>query len=65
MEIEREAQGLKSAKARSTYEQCGEYEHVQGDCPEEAKVLDYMRKGELPNFRYRQGKPQFNASSSI
>jgi hypothetical protein len=28
-------------------------------------VLDYMRKGELPNFRYRQGRPQFNASSSI
>jgi hypothetical protein len=24
-----------------------------------------MRKGDLPNFRYRQGRPQFNASSSI
>jgi hypothetical protein len=24
-----------------------------------------MRKGELLNFRYRQGRPQFNASSSI
>jgi hypothetical protein len=24
-----------------------------------------MRKGELPNFRYGQGRPQFNASSSI
>jgi hypothetical protein len=24
-----------------------------------------MRKGDLPNFRYGQGKPQFNASSSI
>jgi hypothetical protein len=28
-------------------------------------VFDYMRKGDLPNFRYGQGKPQFNASSSI
>jgi hypothetical protein len=28
-------------------------------------VLDYMRKGDLPKFRYRQGRPQFNASSSI
>jgi hypothetical protein len=28
-------------------------------------MLDYMRKGELPNFRYGQGSPQFNASSSI
>jgi hypothetical protein len=24
-----------------------------------------MRKGELPNFHYGQGRPQFNASSSI
>jgi hypothetical protein len=24
-----------------------------------------MRKGDLPNFRYGQGRPQFNASSSI
>jgi hypothetical protein len=28
-------------------------------------VLDYMRKGDLPNFRYEQGRPQFNAISSI
>jgi hypothetical protein len=40
MEIEREAQGLKAAEARSTREECEEYNHVQG-------------------------KPQFNASSSI
>jgi hypothetical protein len=66
MEIEKkEAQDLKAAEARSTCEECGEYGHVQKDCPEEAKVLDYMRKGDLPNFRYEQGRPQFNASSSI
>jgi hypothetical protein len=66
MEIEKkEAQYLKAAEARSTCEECGEYGHVHKDCPEEAKVLDYMRKGELPNFRYGQGRPQFNASSSI
>jgi hypothetical protein len=66
MEIEKkEAQDLKAAEARSTYEECGEYGHVRKDCLEEAKVLDYMRKGELPNFRYGQGRPQFNASSSI
>jgi hypothetical protein len=66
MEIEKkEAQDVKAAKARSTCEECGEYGHVQKDCPEEAKVLDYMRKGDLPNFRYGQGRPQFNASSSI
>jgi hypothetical protein len=29
------------------------------------KVLDYLRKGDLPNFCYGQGRPQFNASSSI
>jgi ribosomal protein L32 len=53
MEIEKkEAQDLKAAKARSTCEECGEYGHVHKDCPEEAKVLDYMRKGDLPNFRY-------------
>jgi hypothetical protein len=40
MEIEREAQDLKAAEARSTCEECEEYNHVQG-------------------------KPQFNASSSI
>jgi hypothetical protein len=66
MEIEKkEAQDLKAAEVRSTCEECGEYGHVHKDCPGEAKVLDYMRKGELPNFRYGQGRPQFNASSSI
>jgi hypothetical protein len=30
MEIEREAQDLKAAKARSTCERCEEYDHVQG-----------------------------------
>jgi hypothetical protein len=66
MEIEKkEAQDLKAAEARSTCEECGEYGHVRKDCPEEAKVLNYMRKGELSNFRYGQGRPQFNASSSI
>jgi DNA replication protein DnaC len=66
MEIEKkEAQDLKAAEARLTCEECKEYGHVHKDCPEEAKVLDYMRKGELSNFRYRQGRPQFNASSSI
>jgi hypothetical protein len=66
MEIEKkEAQDLKAAEARSTCEECGEYGHVHKDCPEEAKVLGYMRKGELPNFCYGQGRPQFNASSSI
>jgi hypothetical protein len=28
-------------------------------------MLNYMRKGDLPNFLYGQGRPQFNASSSI
>jgi hypothetical protein len=66
MEIEKkEAQDLKAAEARSTCEECEEYGHVHKDCPEEAKVLDYVRKGDLPNFRYGQGRPQFNASSSI
>jgi hypothetical protein len=66
MEIEKkEDQVLKAAEARSTCEECREYGHVHKDCPEEAKVLDYTRKGELPNFRYGQGRPQFNASSSI
>jgi hypothetical protein len=40
MNIEREAQDLKAAEARSTCEECEEYDHVQG-------------------------KPRFNASSSI
>jgi hypothetical protein len=66
MEIEKkEAQDLKAAEARSTCEECGEYGPVHKDCPEEAKVLDYMRKGELPNFLYGQGRPQFNAISYI
>jgi hypothetical protein len=66
MEIEKkEAQDLKAAEARSTCEECREYDYVHKDCLEEAKVLDYMRKKDLPNFRYGQGKPQFNASSSI
>jgi hypothetical protein len=66
MEIEKkEAQDLKAAKARSTCEECGEYGHVRNDYPEESKTLDYMRKGELLNFRYGQGRPQFNASSYI
>jgi hypothetical protein len=55
MEIEKkEAQDLKAAEARSTCEECGEYGHVQKDCPEEAKMLNYMRKGDLPNFFYNQ-----------
>jgi hypothetical protein len=65
MEMEKEAQDLKAAEARSTCEECGEYVHVQEDCREEEKVLNYMRKGDLPNFYHGQGKPQFNASSSI
>jgi hypothetical protein len=41
MEIEKkEAQDLKAAEARCTCEECGEYDHVQKDCPEEAKMLD-------------------------
>jgi hypothetical protein len=45
MEIEKkETQDLKAAEARSTCEEYGEYGHVHKDCPEEAKVLDYMRK---------------------
>ena len=71
MKVEkREAQAidLKAAEARSTCEECGEYGHVQKNCPEEAKMIDYMKKGEWipqPNFRYEQGRPQFNAGSSI
>jgi hypothetical protein len=48
----KEAQDLKATEARSTCEECEEYGHVHKDCPEEAKVLDYMRKGDLPNFLY-------------
>jgi hypothetical protein len=66
MEIQKEeAQDLKVAEVRSTCEECGEYGHVQKDCPEESKMLDYMRKGDFPNFRYGQGRHKFNASSSI
>jgi hypothetical protein len=61
----KDAQDIKAAKARSTSEGCGEYGHVHKDCLEEAMVLDYMRKGDLSNFRYGHGRPQFNASSSI
>jgi hypothetical protein len=61
----KEGQDLKATEARSTCEECGEYGHIHKDCPEEAKVLDYMRKKDLPNFLYGQGRPQFNASSSI
>jgi hypothetical protein len=43
--VKKEAQDLKAAKARSTCEECGEYGHVHKDYPEEAKVLDYRRKG--------------------
>jgi hypothetical protein len=58
MEIEKkEAQDLKAAEARSTCEECREYGHVHKDCTGEAQVLDYMRKGDLPNFRYGQGIP--------
>jgi hypothetical protein len=58
MEVEKkEDQDFKVAEARSTCEECGEYGHVHKDCPEEAKLLDYMRKGELPNFRNGQGRP--------
>jgi hypothetical protein len=66
MEIEKEeAQDLKAAKARSTWEERKEYGHVQKDCLDEAKMLDYMRKGDLLNFCYGQGRPQFNASLSM
>jgi hypothetical protein len=66
MEIEKkEAQDLKVVEAIFTCEGCGEYGLLHKDCLMEAKVLDYMRKGDLPNFRYRQSRPQFNASSSI
>jgi hypothetical protein len=66
MEIEKKgAQDLKAAKERSTCDECGGYGYVHKDCPEKAKVLDYMKKGDLPNFLYGQGRPQFNARSSI
>jgi hypothetical protein len=58
IEIEKkEAQDVKAAEARSTCEECREYGHALKDCSEEAKVLDYMRKGDLLNFRYGQGRP--------
>jgi hypothetical protein len=54
MEIEKkEAQDLEAVETRSTCEECGEYGHVHKDCSEEAKVLNYMRKGDLSNFCYR------------
>jgi hypothetical protein len=60
MEIEKkEAQDLKAAEARSTCEECGEYGHVQKDCPDEAKMLDYMRKGVsgiLPGYSCKEGR---------
>jgi hypothetical protein len=66
MEIEKkETRDLKATEVRSTCEECEEYVHVQKDFSEEAKIFDYMRKGDLANFFYRQGRPQFNASSSI
>jgi hypothetical protein len=44
MEIEKkEAQDLKAVEASSTCEECGDG-HDHKDCPEEAKVLDYMRR---------------------
>jgi hypothetical protein len=56
MEIEKkEAQYVKAAEPRTICEECGGCGHVHKDCPEEAKVLDYMRKGDLPNFCYGQG----------
>ena len=69
MEVEtREAQAidLKEAEARSTCEECGEYDHVQKNCPEEAKMLDYMKKGEWiqqPSFRY--GKVDLNLMQAL
>jgi hypothetical protein len=59
MEIEKkEPQDLKAAEARSTCKECEKYSHVHKDFPEEAKVLEYMRKKDLPNFHYGQGRPQ-------
>jgi hypothetical protein len=61
MEIEKkEPQDLKVAEARSTCKECEKYSHVHKDFPEEAKVLEYMRKKDLPNFHYGQGRPQCN-----
>jgi hypothetical protein len=61
MEIEKkEPQDLKAAEARSTCKECEKYSHVHKDFPEEAKVLEYMRKKDLPNFHYGQGRPQCN-----
>jgi ribosomal protein L32 len=54
METEKkEAQDLKAAEARSKCEECGEYGHVHKNCPEEAKVLDYMRKGDFSELPLR------------
>jgi hypothetical protein len=58
MEIEmKDAQDLKVVEARSTCEECRKYGHVHKDFLEEAKVLNYMRKGDLSNFCYGQGRP--------
>jgi hypothetical protein len=58
MEIEmKDAQDLKVAEARSTCEECRKYGHVHKDFMEEAKVLNYMWKGDLSNFCCGQGRP--------
>jgi hypothetical protein len=58
MEIEmKDAQDLKVVEARSTCEECRKYGHVHKDFLEEAKVLNYMRKGDLSNFCCGQGRP--------
>jgi hypothetical protein len=44
MEIEKKKAQDWAAEARSTCEECREYGHVHKDCPEEAKVLNYMRR---------------------
>ncbi|XP_004974674.1 uncharacterized protein LOC101772613 [Setaria italica] len=69
MEIkEAQAIDLKVVEARSTYEECGDYGHIRKNCSEEAKLLDYMKKGEWfppSNYQYGQNRPQFNVSSFI
>ena len=64
----REAQAidLKAAEARSTCKECGEYGHVQKNCPEEAKMLDYMKKGEwIPPTNFRYGKVDPNLMQAL
>ncbi|XP_012699914.1 uncharacterized protein LOC105913949 [Setaria italica] len=55
MEIkEAQATDLKAAETRSTCEECGDYGYVGKNYPEEAKLLDYMKKGEwFPPSNYR------------